>query len=43
MARKLADKKKTEFWKEVSENNKYRTPLPDSINKANGQDEIVEL
>ena len=43
MAKKLADKKISEFWKEVSTANNCKTPLPNIIDEANGPNEIVNL
>ena len=43
MARNLANKNITEFWKEVSAANNHKTPLPDNINEACGSEEIVSL
>ena len=43
LAKKLSSKKINEFWKEVSVTNNCKTPLPDSIDQANGPNEIVEL
>ena len=43
MAKNLANKKITEFWKEVAAANNHKTPLPDNINEACGPDEIINL
>ena len=43
MAKNLANKKTSEFWKEVSAANNYKTPLPDNINEACGSEEIINL
>ena len=43
LARKLSNKKITEFWKEISITNNCKTPLPDNIEDANGPNEITEL
>ena len=43
MAKNLANKKITEFWKEVSAANNHKTPLPDTINEACGSEEITTL
>ena len=43
MAKNLANKKITEFWKEVSKANNHKTPLPDNINEACGSEEITTL
>ena len=43
MAKKLSEKKVTEFWKEVSMANNCKTPLPDDIDGTCGSDEIVKL
>ena len=43
MAKKLANKDKTEFWRDIAKNNNSKTPLPDHIDEAKGTKEILSL
>ena len=43
MAKNLANKDTTDFWKDVAKNNNSKTPLPDHIDEAKGSDEILKL
>ena len=43
MAKNLANKDKTEFWKDIAKNNNSKTPLPDHIDEAKGTSEILSL
>ena len=43
MAKNLANKDTTEFWKEIAKSNNCRTPLPDQIDEAKGSDNIIKL
>ena len=43
MAKNLANKDTTEFWKEIAKNNNCKTPLPDQIEDAKGTDNILKL
>ena len=43
MAKNLANKDKTEFWRDIAKNNNSKTPLPDHIDEAKGTKEILSL
>ena len=43
MAKNLANKDKTEFWKDIAKNNNSKTPLPDHIDEGKGTPEILSL
>ena len=43
MAKNMANKDKTEFWRDIAKNNNSKTPLPDHIEEANGSEEILKL
>ena len=43
MAKNLASKDKTEFWRDIAKNNNSKTPLPDHIEEAKGTEEILKL
>ena len=43
MAKNLANKDTTEFWKEIAKSNNCKTPLPDQIDEAKGSDNIIKL
>ena len=43
MARKMADKNYTDFWKEIKMANNSRVPLPSSIEGVSGRQNITLL
>ena len=43
MAKKLANKSTTEFWKDIAKSNNCKTPLPDHIEEARGSENILKL
>ena len=43
MAKNLANKDTTEFWKEIAKSNNCKTPLPDQIDEAKGSENILKL
>ena len=43
MAKNLANKDTTEFWKEIAKANNCKTPLPDQIDDAKGAENILKL
>ena len=43
MAKNLANKDTTEFWKEIAKTNNCKTPLPDQIEDAKGTDNILKV
>ena len=43
MAMNLANKDKTEFWRDIAKNHNSKTPLPDHIDEAKGTKEILSL
>ena len=43
MAKKFANKRTTEFWKDIAKSNNCKTPLPDHIEEAKGSDNILKL
>ena len=43
MAKNLANKSTTQFWKDVAKSNNCKTPLPDHIEDAKGSENILKL
>ena len=43
MAKNLANKDTTEFWKEIAKSNNCKTGLPDQIVEAKGSENILKL